>query len=266
MGRRRFSYPLSLAVVVATLIAVTGGWIAWWNYRSGVENVRALAQGLFDQISREADNETSAFVMRAPPAAAALAGLVRPDETQLELSHQCEAILRANPSFAWVSYADNTGTFTGVYRPTAGGIKVNLSAIVAGVTNRDEHTLNDDGTWADTETHADTKYDPRTRPFYTLAAAAGHGVWTPPYVFAGENVPGITYALPVLRAGQLAGVLTIDFNLARLSELTRQLQFSPNGRVVLISDDGVVIAHPSATIVSRSPRRGTQRRCTGPVR
>ncbi len=250
MGRRRFSYPLSLAVVVATLIAITGGWIAWWNYRSGVENVRALAQGLFDQVSREADNETSAFVMRAPPAAAALASLVRPAASQLELAHQCEAILRANPSFAWVSYADTAGTFTGVYRPTTGGIKVNLSKIVDGITNRDEHTLNLDGTWADTETHGDTKYDPRTRPFYRLAAAAGHGVWTPPYVFAGENVPGITYALPVLHAGQLAGVLTIDFNLARLSELTRQLQFSPNGRVVLIADDGVVIAHPSAAIVA----------------
>ncbi|MEO8843445.1 MAG: hypothetical protein ABI591_09260 [Kofleriaceae bacterium] len=37
MARVRFSYPLSLAVVVATLIAITGGWIAWSNYRSGVD-------------------------------------------------------------------------------------------------------------------------------------------------------------------------------------------------------------------------------------
>src|SRR5450432_3927688 len=129
MARRRFSYPLSLAVVVATLIAITGGWIAWWNYRSGVDNVRALAASLFDQISREAGNETTAFVMRAPPAAEALAGLARADAsppTQLELSHRFEALLRANPSFAWVSYGDSSGTYTGVYRPVTGGIKVNL--------------------------------------------------------------------------------------------------------------------------------------------
>ena len=65
MARRRFSYPLSLAVVVATLIAVTGGWIAWWNYRAGVKNVGTLAASLFDQISREAAGETTSFLLRA---------------------------------------------------------------------------------------------------------------------------------------------------------------------------------------------------------
>ena len=129
MARRRFSYPLSLAIVVATLIALTGGWIAWWNYRSGVDNVRALAASLFDQISREAGNETTAFVMRAPPAAETLAGLARADgspPTQLELSHRFEALLRANPSFAWVSYGDARGAFTGVHR--IDGVIANPSA------------------------------------------------------------------------------------------------------------------------------------------
>ncbi|MEO8553113.1 MAG: adenylate/guanylate cyclase domain-containing protein, partial [Kofleriaceae bacterium] len=46
----------------------------------------------------------------------------------------------------------------------------------------------------------------------------------------------------------LAGVFTIDFKPARLSALTRELQFSENGRVVLLGDD-TVIAHPSASIV-----------------
>ena len=43
MARRLFSYPVGLAVVVAALIATTGGFIAWWNYRTGVDNVRQLA-------------------------------------------------------------------------------------------------------------------------------------------------------------------------------------------------------------------------------
>jgi adenylate cyclase len=148
-----------------------------------------------------------------------------------------------------VSYGDRDGTFTGAYRPQTGGVRLNLSSIKDGKTIRDEHQLRDDGTYLDTIENTDAKYDPRTRPFYTLAAAAKHGVWTPPYVFAGENVPGITYALPVVRDGELQGVYTIDFNLSRLSDLTRQLQFSANGRVVLVSDDGIVIAHPTATIV-----------------
>ena len=252
VSRRRFSYPISLAVVVAALIALTGGWIAWWNYRSGVANVRVLAASVFEQIAREAAGETEAFLMRAPPAAASLANLARTDATpptQVELAHRVEAVLRANPSFTWVSYAASDGSFTGAYRPITGGMKLNLSRIVDGKTVREEHELKDDGTWADAPDTGDRDYDPRTRPFYTLAAAAKHGVWTAPYVFAGQEVPGITYALPDLRGGALAGVFTIDFNLARLSALTRELQFSANGRVVLLGND-TVIAHPTATIVA----------------
>src|SRR5689334_6173693 len=52
-ARRLFSYPLSLAVVVAALIAATGGWIAWWNYRSGLENTRMLADELFSRVARQ---------------------------------------------------------------------------------------------------------------------------------------------------------------------------------------------------------------------
>jgi len=248
VSRRRFSYPISLAVVVAVLIAATGGWIAWWNYRSGKANVRELAASLFDQISRETAAETEAFVMRAPPAAEALAQLG--PTTKDELAHRMIAMLEANPTFTWVSYSATDGTFMGVYRPDGGGVKLNTSWISDGKTTREERVVAPDGTYGPAETTLDTLYDPRTRPFYTLAAAAKAGVWTPPYVFAGQQVPGITYALPSLVHGELAGVFTIDFHLARLSELTRELQFRDHGRVVLLADDGVVIAHPSAQIVA----------------
>jgi len=248
VSRRRFSYPISLAVVVALLIALTGGWIAWWNYRSGEANVRALAASLFDQISRETAAETEAFVLRAPPAAEALAKLGAAGDG--ELAHRMIAMLEANPSFTWVSYSASDGRFTGAYRPVGGGVKLNTSWIEDGKTVREERVVAADGTLGPAETTRDTLYDPRTRPFYTLAAAAKKGVWTAPYVFAGQEVPGITYALPNLVGGELAGVFTIDFNLARLSELTRQLQFREHGRVVLLSDDGTVIAHPSAAIVA----------------
>ena len=62
MARRTFSYPLSLAVVVALLIMLTGGFIAWWNYRTGVTNVRQLAGRMFDQIARETVVQAEAFL------------------------------------------------------------------------------------------------------------------------------------------------------------------------------------------------------------
>src|SRR5690606_15733873 len=110
-----------------------------------------------------------------------------------------------------------------------------------------------DGSWAPARRDPDTGYDPRTRPFYRLAAAAAaarRGVWTPPYVFEGQDVPGITYALPLYRDGALRGVFTIDFDLARLSELARELRFSPRGRVVVLTADDLALAHPEAPVVT----------------
>lgn len=255
-ARRLFSYPLSLAVVVAALIAFTGGWIAWWNYRAGLANIRSLATGLFDQVARQAATGTEAFLLRAPPAAETLAGLAAldgPDGPEVgteALARRFVAVLRANAGFSWVSYSDEVGTFTGALRTPAGGIRVNRSRIDGGRTALEEDDVADDGAWRPARRVADTGYDPRTRPFYRLAAAARRGVWTPPYVFEGQNVPGITYALPLYRGGALRGVLTIDFDLARLSELARELRFSPNGRVVVLTGDDIVLAHPTAPVVT----------------
>jgi adenylate cyclase len=252
MARRLFSYPISLAVVVAALIAATGGFIAWWNYRTGVDNVRELASHMFDQIAREAAGETRAFLLRAPPAAATLVGLA---EREPPVTHpkpvleRCITVLRANPGFKWVSYSDRSGLFVGAYR-AGSEIRTNQSHLEGTKTIVDEHTVSPDGALVPFK-HEENTYDPRTRPFYTLAAASTSGVWTPPYVFA-EGVPGVTYAIAMRQAGEVLGVFTIDFELARLSELARELKFSEHGRVVVTTTDDVVLGHPTASIVRES--------------
>jgi adenylate cyclase len=250
MARRLFSYPIGLAVVVAALIATTGGFIAWWNYRTGVENVRSLSGRMFDQVAREAAAETEAFLLRAPPAADTLVGLAEREPSSADpraILDRCITVLRANPGFKWVSYSDRTGQFAGAYR-AGSEIRVNQSKIVDGKTIVDENTVAADGSWTPFK-HDENTYDPRERSFYKLAAAApSGGVWTPPYVFA-EKVPGVTYARALRQAGEVTGVFTIDFDLARLSELARGLKFSPNGRVAVTTSDGVVLAHPTESVI-----------------
>jgi len=250
VARRLVPYPISLAIVVAALIATTGGWIAWWNYRSGVKNVRDLASDLFQQTTREAAGRTEAFLSTAPPAAQALAGIAALDPAELEtepLARRLLAVLAANPQFKWVTYSRPSGDFVGVYRQGA-AMHLNHSVPTDAKTIVDEFELKTDGTWSPIKHDETTTYDPRKRPFYILAEKERHGAWTPPYVFE-EKVPGITYAMPVLRDGNLAAVITIDFHLGQLSELTRQLQFSEHGRVAILAADDVVIAHPTEEII-----------------
>src|SRR5215813_2334838 len=246
VSRRTFSYRVSLAIVVATLVASAGGLIAWWNYHAGVGSTRDTARALFAQVAHEAADGTAAFLAHAPPAAETLRNLddTAPDPTAERRARKLLGVLRANGSFAWVSFSDDAGTFTGAYRTAPDAYRINRSRIVDGKTRLDEHDVGD-AEWKLFRHDDDSKYDPRTRPFFQLARDAGHGVWTPPYLFAGQNVPGVTYALPVMRGGAFAGVLTIDFDLTRLSELVRSLAPSEHGRVVILGDAGAVIAHPT---------------------
>jgi hypothetical protein len=71
-----------------------------------------------------------------------------------------------------------------------------MSWIVDGKTKLEEYTAGLDGTWTPFHSSDDYKYDPRIRPFYQRAVEAKKGIWTPPYVFFGQNVPGITLTAP----------------------------------------------------------------------
>jgi hypothetical protein len=197
MARRTFSYPISLAVVVAMLIAITGGFIAWWNYRTGVDNVRQLAGRLFDQIARETKGQAEAFLEHAPPAAAVIASMAaREPASDEDALDRCISVLRANPGFKWVTYSLPDGRFMGAYREGT-AIRINRSHLVDGKTIVDEHEIRPDGMLQLIKRDDDGKYDPRTRPFWALAAATMKGgAWTPPYVF-NEGVPGITYTIAV---------------------------------------------------------------------
>src|SRR5262249_35112184 len=147
-------------------------------------------------------------------------------------------ILRAHPEFSWVSYSSADGSFTGAFHSsTTGETKVNQSTIADGKTALVEHVVEPDGSWRESKREADTGYDPRTRPFYQLAAKGTDVVWTDPYVFYDEGVPGITCAAPVRDAsGALLGVFTIDFDLNSLSKLVAELSrdLSAHGEVFVI--------------------------------
>jgi adenylate cyclase len=262
--RRLLSYPLSLAVVVAALVATTGGFIAWWNYRSGRDNVATLAQTLFAQAARQTADATREYLGDAPPAAEALRRTAALDEAlpaREDIARRLCAVLRANPGFTWVSWSDATGAFVGAYRPAGtAGLRLNFSRIdsTTGKTIVDEYDIGPPPAeaWTLREHQDDGSYDPRTRPFYVDAAKAKAAIWTAPYVFF-EGVPGITRAEPLLGPdGAVRGVFTIDFDLNRLSAFVRELEFTANGRVAVLAGDGTVLAHPTAPVVAATTGAG----------
>jgi len=253
-GVGTISFRLKLVLGVAGLVLLTGAVVLWLAHRSARATTESLTASVFHEVSERAATHTRAFVLRAAPVVESLAqlvdkGLVVDDPERL--GPQLLAVLKANPGLSWVSYSDESGRFTGAYRPPEGAMRINRSHIVDGKSIRVEHEVMPDGSLKLFQMDLDSHYDPRVRPFYVKPKEAGRITWLPPYVFYWQWVPGVTCAVPVLNAkGDLRGVLTADFDLNALSEFVSELTVSEHSRVFLFTSDTVLLAHPDLRGVS----------------
>ncbi|MGA4447010.1 methyl-accepting chemotaxis protein [Ectopseudomonas chengduensis] len=91
-------------------------------------------------------------------------------------------------------------------------------------------------------------YDPRTRPWYKDALAAGGSTLTEPYVDAATGELIITIATPARPAGVVGG----DLSLQTLVNIINALDFDGIGYAFLVSADGKVLVHPDESLVMKN--------------
>jgi sigma-B regulation protein RsbU (phosphoserine phosphatase) len=174
-----------------------------------------------------------------------------------KLLPQLVSVLRANGGITWVSYSDAAGTFTGVYRNAQGRVGTNQSRIVGGKTAVEEYLLGEDGGRTLVRKEEDSGYDPRTRPFYREAAAARGVVWSPPYIFFGPGIPGVSCAMAVRDAGgEVQGVVSVDYDLNRLSEMAEKIAVSPHSEVMAFTSDLTLVGHSTVRVEASNGKRG----------
>lgn len=95
-------------------------------------------------------------------------------------------------------------------------------------------------------------YDPRTRPWYKDAVAAGTTTLTEPYLDITTNVETITVAVPVRRNRRLDGVVGVDFSTESLSDILKESDLGGLGIAFLATGDGKILAHPDRSLVNKS--------------
>ncbi|MCS9381601.1 methyl-accepting chemotaxis protein PctA [Pseudomonas aeruginosa] len=95
-------------------------------------------------------------------------------------------------------------------------------------------------------------YDPRSRPWYKDAVAAGGLTLTEPYVDAATQELIITAATSVKAAGNTLGVVGGDLSLKTLVQIINSLDFSGMGYAFLVSGDGKILVHPDKEQVMKS--------------
>ncbi|MCU9240298.1 methyl-accepting chemotaxis protein PctA [Pseudomonas aeruginosa] len=95
-------------------------------------------------------------------------------------------------------------------------------------------------------------YDPRSRPWYKDAVAAGGLTLTEPYVDAATQELIITAATPVKAAGNTLGVVGGDLSLKTLVQIINSLDFSGMGYAFLVCGDGKILVHPDKEQVMKT--------------
>lgn len=106
----------------------------------------------------------------------------------------------------------------------------------------------------------DDPYDPRTRPWYTLARERLTTVWTDPYIFFSSQRPGITLASPVLGGPEtIRGIVGVDIEISEISDFLARLRIGASGRALIIHSNGDVIAHPNKDLLKTQDADGTLR-------
>ncbi|MCO7554373.1 methyl-accepting chemotaxis protein [Metapseudomonas otitidis] len=90
-------------------------------------------------------------------------------------------------------------------------------------------------------------YDPRQRPWYKDAIAAGSTTLTEPYIDAATKVLIMTIATPAPGQGVVGG----DLSLETMQQIVNSLDFQGMGYAFLVSEDGTILVHPNKDLVMK---------------
>ncbi|WP_087500189.1 HD domain-containing phosphohydrolase [Pseudomonas sp. SID14000] len=85
------------------------------------------------------------------------------------------------------------------------------------------------------------RYDPRTRPWFVEASAQPTTVLTHPYVFFTTREIGLTMAQRSIDGGAVIGM---DVSVDDLASETQDLRMTPGTEIVVVDDQGNVVAYP----------------------
>ncbi len=240
------TYPLRTTLVVAVMMTATTV-IAILFLGSGLpayaktkKAFRLLWTDIAVQVAQNATEQLLRYFQNAPIALKMIQGLV--EEKQLSLATPesifdiCYRVLKENPDFVSVYFAQKDKTFYGVFR-MKDSFEASLRKPKGDQALIQNYRIGPNHQWKlFEETKSD--YDPTKRPFWKTAQTSPQGGWTDPYQFATTGAKGYSYVLPQEKIGYWA----IDFQIDHLDDFLKGLQLGDKGRASIIANDGTLIA------------------------
>ncbi|MEM8783001.1 MAG: SpoIIE family protein phosphatase [Planctomycetota bacterium] len=129
-----------------------------------------------------------------------------------------------------------------------------------------ERTLTPDGEIdAGAERKVTLDYDPRVRPWFTMAAEAGYPLWGEPYVWLTTGDPDGSLGLPFMTPvygddGSFLGVVDVEVGLRELSSFLARIKVGDSGFAFVMDRDGLLVATSVPVPVSSPDQNGEPER------
>lgn len=257
---KRLSLRAILIISFIVQIVLVVGLVGYLSHLNGQQAVDNLAQQLTSDVRQRVQQHLQAYT-ELPQQIVKLVA----DDIELGLINlKAENLqgldtyfLKRIQTFGAVSFiyvGDQQGKFIGaglvhggpVYRY---GKPAYLIEVTDATTNGNyvSYVVDDSGKRS-RQLNAVPNYDPRQRPWYRAAAAAGKATWSEIYPFIGEADEGLTITAVqpfYTSVGQLAGVAAVDLYLNDIERFLQQLTIAKTGQIFILEPTGALVASSS---------------------
>ncbi|AVD95157.1 phosphohydrolase [Pseudomonas sp. SWI36] len=245
---------VALAIVLGMLLL--GAALAWQGYRGIRQTLVAAAGDAAQQVAKTIDERARRLIEPAQSSIRLLAHntTVHTQAQRLDRLPQLVEMLDANRmlSAAYLGYP--SGEFLLVRRLRDPQLMQRFAAppgtafLVQSVSHGDGAKVQGEWRFYDralnllqAQAKPDYRYDPRLRPWFAEATVQPSTVLTRPYVFFTTREVGLTMAQRSVDGGAVIG---LDVSVNDLASETQDLRMTPGTEIVVVDDQGNVVAYP----------------------
>ena len=237
--RQMIIFTNAFFLIVSATIILISMWV------SSEKNARELSESLINEIQNSVTNRTQNYFNPVEDINKTITFMVfnffnnpiSSKNSQESLFKYYEEVLRIYNQSKMVYYSDVSGNLVMLNRMNDGSYSRRYVTNDGNEINvRWEH-INPayHGTYPNTTDSASKGYDPRKRIWYTSAVEQKSIIWTPVYLFATDNIPGFTCAVPIYNnSGSLVGVSSIDIAVDELSRFLGTIRPTQGTKIVIV--------------------------------
>jgi two-component sensor histidine kinase len=253
------SARLKRVIILPFFIVIVAGFaLSWLMYisasRSALRDaVDSIVMGSAHRISEEVQSRLGIAMQAASANAAYLGVLPRRGDDATFIRRAFVDQLRREPSVAILAIGMADGEYLEAQRLSDHSFRVGSEGKATGGTLVLGPVLAD-GSFGQSDFEA-SGYDPRARPWYRSAVAAGGPAWSEPYSLYSNAELAVAAAIPVYVDGSIAGVTTATVTLGSLSGYLASMKEAENGLAYVADAGGRLVAVSESSILDADGRR-----------